>query len=915
MRRSSLVRHLALLSSVAAFGLASAPRAARAGNGPSVIVPKLATAPVWNPYSGCNASDWSEGVVVPFNATAKGRILRTDSDLWMCVSGVEPNSQGTGPSANDSVGFGLDTLHSWTPSYDKGDINLLILPTGRTTVSASANVGALFSAAPLSPNDYGAWGAEIQDAEFGFSWHAAARLSKHALGDVWQTIGLGMSEAGSNDATFDADWPAPGTEGSPAAWGNLVLDDGTTPLPSAESFFPVFGSTAQLGRPGDTVTIYGHYLDPITSVYFQNDDLSLDANTESDMLAPIVSRTPATITVTIPRQAVSGTIKLHTADGTVYSPPGAFTVTSYRDTWGYRFSNWDVSGPGDITFGDLTDVFGRDELYYLGFIPSLEAVTLWGVGVAILEGHGHCYGMSITSTRMRQGDQPLAPFDAAVSPPRFTFDLAGTNDSRPNTIAHHIAGWHFVQFSSENLRVFLQNQLASRIDPQYARNILQTELSAGNPVLVVTRQPTKGHVVVAYDMIPVTSGPNAGGYDIKVYDNDVEFRQGAGQDQDEQPSGKYHTGREEQSTIHVWPNGNWSHLSTHPNGWTGGPADLVVEQYGELPKHPTLPWTLEGLFTIASGDTGTTQLSDDAGHTLLAADGTENTSDTTRLPNTARFTPDSGDGAPMKGDAFVSLATGKLHQTLHATTNGTYSHAFMGRGVTGSLDGVPAVAGTDDDVRFETTTGTLDFRTKAKSKAFSAQLTGRTTSGAERAIQIGGATSVAGGSDVMKLDAARNAMTYAHAGKATAATITLTQNDTTGARTFIATNQSLADGDTATLTPASWSSLDTTTVSMVVKHKNGTTTKKTLHNCGGTFTGPGNDGPGGVPQPPAMERTGRIDAPPVSAADDSPSVGLDESAGGCSVATTTREAGGAGFFALFASACALLLRRAWTRRR
>ena len=112
----------------------------------------------------------------------------------------------------------------------------------------------------------------------------------------------------------------------------------------------------------------------------------------------------------VPRLATKGHLTaFNSSGGSSIGLTGDFTVRSHRNTHGFKFKNFSISG---ITYGDLTEAFGEEQTWVsvtidpcapLPFVPSCPIVTfslfpnplgLIILGIVSASLDAACYGIS-----------------------------------------------------------------------------------------------------------------------------------------------------------------------------------------------------------------------------------------------------------------------------------------------------------------------------------------------------------------------------------------------------------------------------------------------------------------------------------------------------------------------------------------
>src|SRR5262249_14747837 len=144
------------------------------------------------------------------------------------------------------------------------------------------------------------------------------------------------------------------------------------------------------------------------------------------------------------------------------------------------------------------------------------------------------------------------------------------------------------------------------------------------PIIALRFRGLRGHVVTAYDIQDISTDPIE--YVIQVYDPNVQFTAA-----ENSASGDEHKTALTGSQIHVAPDGTWGLQNSGASRPSNG---LIVSRASTIPDPPTLPGSLAAQLSQAGGlpifgtagppASRTTQLADNASHSLFAADGTLN---------------------------------------------------------------------------------------------------------------------------------------------------------------------------------------------------------------------------------------------------------------------------------------------------
>ncbi len=615
------------------------------------------------------------------------------------------------------------------------------------------------------------------------------------------------------------------------------------------------GQTPQGASPdlGTIVIIHGQGFCPGSTVYFGNALASATTQGPApDGLGPFADET--ILRTSVPSLATSGSVYVVPQGQSLTSPGTAtapFTVDSYRDVNGFSFDNSDnfQSRVGGYSFSDVSDVFG-DAATHVSVnpcwpfgdcsvvtpIPDPFALLFWGIADAALQS-GQCFGFSLASQRLLHGDQivPAFPFQPGVDQASVWNlqgpDAANGSSGASDAIAHFIHLMHLEQFSAQALHFWLSEATANAITGSQASimNDVTSALNAGDHPLVELRNGTEGHVLVAYGVDQANGSSLVGSGDrvIDVYNPNQEFTTS-----ENATDGSAHEAALSTSEIVVHSDGHWEFQGFSPE-WHGGPGSLVVMPYGVVPVQPTLPTTLSGLFDLLFGSAGASQVSDSDGHTLLNPDGSINTDPATRISDATQFATLSGTATP--GPAiFLFGHAGTYTTTVKGQARGQYHDVLFAQGMAASLTAGTASGVTDgisvptslDGLRFGQTGGP----NAAAARTADAQIVVHGSQGSERTATIGTTMPTSGQAEIA-FDGAHDAVEVTASAKPASFTLSLSWVGPDGfPQTFQAPAVRLAAGGRGTFTPADWSSLQSSDVTLRVVHTNGKISTTTLHN-------------------------------------------------------------------------------------
>ncbi len=615
------------------------------------------------------------------------------------------------------------------------------------------------------------------------------------------------------------------------------------------------GQTPQGASPdlGTVVIVHGQGFCPGSTVYFGNADAAgVTQGPAPDGLGTFGDET--ILRTAVPSLATSGKVyvvrqgdSLESA-GTATAP---FTIDSYRDINGFSFDNSDVfqSRVGGYSFSDVSDVFG-DAATHLSVnpcwpfgdctivtpVPDPFALLFWGIADASLQS-GQCFGFSLASQRLLHHDQIYPAFPLQPGQSQDTVwnlqgpDAPGGASGASDQIAHYIHLMHMEQYSAQALHFWLGSAEENTIlgSQSSIMNQVTSALNTGDHPLIEIRNGTEGHVVVAYEVDQGNGSTIVGNGDrvIDVYNPNQEFLSG-----EDTIDGAAHENSLSTSEIVVHSDGHWEFQGFSPE-WHGGPGSIVVMPYGVVPVQPTLPTSIAGLVDLLFGSAGATQVSDGHGHTLLGADGSLNTTPATRIPDATQFATLSGTAKP--GPAIFLFGHGGTYTTtVRGTGHGQYHDAFFAKGMAASLS-ASAATGVKDAISLPSSMDGLEFgqtsgAASGAPRNANAQIVVNGTQGSRETATL--ATSVpASGQAGLLFNGSHNAVEVT-AGKVPAsATLSLSWAGPHGLpQSFLASTVHLTAGEKATFTPASWSSLQSSTITLRLVNAHGAVTTRTLEN-------------------------------------------------------------------------------------
>ena len=472
---------------------------------------------------------------------------------------------------------------------------------------------------------------------------------------------------------------------------------------SIEAFSPAGGEIPHSLQLGTEVAIFGEGICP----------QSLDAatvefgNRQASALVLATDTDGRSATVRVPRLATTGRLTFRTAEQSSVSTKD-FVVRSYRNTHGFQFKNFDLTG---LTYDDLTQVFGKEKTFLTVSIDPCAALSagfahcpvlsistlphpLGGVVFLLAKAiDAHCFGMGLTAERLRNGKLPYTSFTPTSA--HSAWDYLAAGGPYPG-LARYLRRASLEQIGSEFSRYYLSragniwassSTYAAEV-PTY-RAAIENELRAGRYPLIAVRAKGKGHLMIATDVISGDKPTVA--YYVEVYNPNVPFLVSENE-------GTEHELRQvTNGRITVYTDGRWKQASLNlgPGYFHSQDYSLVVIPFSALPDRPSFPADPEGLLTFVFGSAEITQLSDAQGRTLFAANGQVNTDAGSRLPHVAPFVPLTGTESGLFG--YLLGDEGSYTQTVRGNGS-TYSAILLGRGMAVSLEDVPTGPGRQDRI-------------------------------------------------------------------------------------------------------------------------------------------------------------------------------------------------------------------------
>jgi hypothetical protein len=779
------------------------------------------------------------------NASASAAATTHGSIPSFTVTGSPAST--TAGSAAHSISEAVETLPEFSLSYpnpvDVPPCSALQVPLKVTAPAGySGNLSLRVGSGPADDQ------ASISPAVLSYPSNTQATLTIKSQSDLSGPAGtFPVTVTGSNG--ISTTWYVPVVRVAPSIT-RVTDSSGATTLTSGQ----VPEGASQIGTD---LVIHGQGFCSGSTVYFGN------AKASAAVIGPVQDGIgtyggETAIVTHVPALATSGDIYVVPPGGTTSGTGGSagtamavFNIDSYRDVNAFSFDNDNdfQSAVGGYSWGDMKDVFGSQntDIYLnpcwpLGDcsfdtdVPNPIALAWWGIADVALR-DGQCFGFSLSSQRLLDsvgsfneylGSFPLQSgvFTSSI------WNLQGPSGTGP-ALAHYIHLTHLEQLSSEALHFFLSKATGNAVNGSQTSLLddVTQAIDGGQYPLVELGHGTSGHVVVAYAVDQTDGDPRVGTGDrvIDVYDPNRPFVAG-----ENSVDGAAHQSTLQLSQIIVHPNGHWTfygNFETSMTEWSGGPGSLVVMPADVVPVQPSLASNVGGLLDFVFGSADATQVTDSGGHTLLASDGSINTSKS-GIKDATQFAALTGSGGPgadiyMLGQAgsyttaVQGTGTGQYHQDLFANGNGATISASAGKSDTDSITASAGLSG----LQFGQSKGSMS----GGSRSASVQLVGH--SGADQITATVVTTMPTSGHSGIAFTGKDTGVQLTVGGHSTSAALTLTWTGPDGLpQTFVAPALKLAPGDRADFTPSNWSALGSGRLTVSIRHRNGHTTRRVLRN-------------------------------------------------------------------------------------
>lgn len=360
---------------------------------------------------------------------------------------------------------------------------------------------------------------------------------------------------------------------------------------------------------------------------------------------------PNTLAFQIPGSASTAhdySIMAHNTDTGADSNTLTYRVIAprgYRGYNGWKFANF---GDPQIPWACYRDFFGQSAVEYPNGAHRPSAQAWYDAEYKGVGNGGNCYGMSVSSIRsMRREVTTLHSGWFNSHPEDFTW-LYPWNTQTKQTVQEDQGG----QLSAEMAAKI--NYLWNHQDHREAWTEANTLTSNINEYAILGFWGNNwGHAVVCYDT--EVAGDQR---KLLMYDNNVPYQENE-------------TGGPDKSISRV----NWgANTYTYPGT---SAYKMVCFSYADALQGPSLPAAATGgamgtvVATVNGGEVS--QITDSDGHTFFNADGSINTDDATRIPNSMKYVPLTGTTPTNFPPTFIfSNITGKdLTFTVEGAGNKT----------------------------------------------------------------------------------------------------------------------------------------------------------------------------------------------------------------------------------------------------
>jgi hypothetical protein len=182
-------------------------------------------------------------------AQGRAKLVRTESDLWVCFSGLTPSSG----DSHSQVAMRIDANWSRDPVAQPDDYALIIGEHGKLLTQVGDGQGGFINGALA--------GLQTQTSTDGTTWSAEMRISSALLGGWDHEMGIDLAHSMAGGQSNATHWPYLASENQPSTWAHTVLNDhvcyavvdtngGDDPADMLLRFDHLTGETSILGSTG-----------------------------------------------------------------------------------------------------------------------------------------------------------------------------------------------------------------------------------------------------------------------------------------------------------------------------------------------------------------------------------------------------------------------------------------------------------------------------------------------------------------------------------------------------------------------------------------------------------------------------------------------------------------------------------------
>jgi hypothetical protein len=639
-----------------------------------------------------------------------------------------------------------------------------------------------------------------------------AKLS-HSSVAQYESVQLEISR-NSGAASGAATYIVTATDGSfPAAQTKVSVERvaGTIFSVSKNVYGSEFGLpiTPQFGEGGSLMTITGTGLCGASSVQFGSPRGA----------AKPISAEPngSSLVVEVPKYAMSGKVVVQTPAGEVTGPETE--IDNFRDTWGFVFKNFGLH-PGEINQRIVTELFGAkvaDISTESGEVPSPAAIA-WLKAEEEVGSGGVCLGIS-TLIQWFSHQSSLSAVQQALS--AFPSELPNKFELRPYrllafqepsaalraAIALFQANWATEQsWVHQNAELEESTPIPPQRTVDEVSRLLKENDASNLPVIVVFNQGKGGggHAVIPYNV----ESDGAGGYYIDIYNSNAPYTYHEPAD----TTGADHQTEVENSRIHVNATGSWTLADGFSPTWEGDahhmyviPEGVVGNPYAtNASERPVLPATFDKVAAGSVGSAGAlAQVSNEAGHTLINPDGSENVNLSTHIPHATLDFPLTGGSTPAPPTALLP-SSGSYTITERGAHTGSYTESLMGAGLDALLSSNTR-SGVEDSIGVDAGAGRVSFTAGGSGKPLTIEMVHDPAGSSFHSITLS-TTASRGAPDTLTFKG--GSVHYTNHGPATTVTLALSNVSANALPTSFSSGPiRLGAGQQATFTPTSWQSL------------------------------------------------------------------------------------------------------------